>query len=386
MSQGMSEPDWAPLTGFRVAVTSARRAEELSALLRKRGATVTSAAAIEMVPLPDDDDLRANTEALIAAAPDIVIATTGIGFRGWVAAADGWGLATELITSLGKARIVSRGPKATGALRAAGLPEEWSPDSESSRELLHYLVEGGIAGTRIAVQLHGATAEWDPFPEFLDELRAAGADVVPIRVYRWLPTPRDGDFDHLVAGIADGKFDAVSFTSAPAVAAVLMRAADMGIEERVLAALRTNVHAMCVGPVTARPLVRLGVPTSAPERMRLGALARHITDELPLLQSRTMQVAGHLLEIRGSCVLVDGAVKELSPAGMATIRALAKRPGTVVSRTDLLRALPGSGTDTHAVETAVLRLRTALGDKNIVSTVVKRGYRLPVDEPLAFVP
>ena len=48
-----------------------------------------------------------------------------------------------------------------------------------------------------------------------------------------------------------------------------------------------------------------------------------------------------------------------------------------------MRALPGTGTDTHAVETAVLRLRTALGDKNIVSTVVKRGYRLPVDEPLA---
>jgi uroporphyrinogen-III synthase len=82
-------------------------------------------------------------------------------------------------------------------------------------------------------------------------------------------------------------------------------------------------------------------------------------------------------------VLVDGAVKELSPAGMATIRALAHRPGTVVCSADLLRALPGTGTDTHAVETAVLRLRTALGDKSIVSTVVKRGYRLPVDEPLA---
>ena len=38
------------------------------------------------------------------------------------------------------------------------------------------------------------------------------------------------------------------------------------------------------------------------------------------------------------------------------------------------------GTDTHAVETAVLRLRTALGDRQIVSTVVKRGYRLTVDE------
>ncbi|SEH51600.1 uroporphyrinogen-III synthase [Mycolicibacterium rutilum] len=379
----MSAPDWAPLTGFRVAVTSARRADELSALLQRRGATVTSAAAITMVPLPDDDALRSHTEGLIAAPPDIVIATTGIGLRGWIAAADGWGLAGDLITALGKARVVSRGPKATGALRAAGLPEEWSPDSESSRELLHYLVEGGIAGQRIAVQLHGATEEWDPFPEFLDELRAAGADVVPIRVYRWHPAPRNGDFDQLVAGIADGKFDAVSFTSAPAVASMLLRATEMGIENRVLAALRGDVHAMCVGPVTARPLVRLGVPTSAPERMRLGALARHITDELPLLCARTVRVAGHVLEIRGTCVLVDGVVKAVSPAGMATIRALAHRPGAVVSRTDLLRALPGTGTDTHAVETAVLRLRTALGDKNIVSTVVKRGYRLAVEDTLA---
>src|SRR5215218_6727905 len=230
----MSEPDWAPLTGFRVAVTSARRADELGALLKRRGATVTSAAAIAMVPLPDDDELRANTEALIDVPPDIVIATTGIGFRGWVAAADGWGLTHDLLVALGKARIVSRGPKATGALRAAGLPEEWSPESESSREVLQYLLEGGIAGQRIAVQLHGATADWDPFPEFLDELRSAGADVVPIRVYRWHPAPRDGDFDQLVAQIAERKFDAVSFTSAPAVAAILLRARDMGIEGDVL--------------------------------------------------------------------------------------------------------------------------------------------------------
>ena len=65
---------------------------------------------------------------------------------------------------------------------------------------------------------------------------------------------------------------------------------------------------------------------------------------------------------------------------MATIRTLALRPGAVVSRCDLLAALPGSGTDTHAVETAVLRLRTALGDKNIVAPVVKRGYRLALDD------
>jgi uroporphyrinogen-III synthase len=147
----MTEVDWAPLTGYRVAVTSARRSEELCALLRRRGATVTSAAAIAMVPLPDDEELHQFTEELIETPPDIVVATTGIGFRGWVAAADGWGLATELISALSKARIVSRGPKATGALRAGGLPEEWSPESESSREVLRYLLEQGISGQRIGV-------------------------------------------------------------------------------------------------------------------------------------------------------------------------------------------------------------------------------------------
>jgi uroporphyrinogen-III synthase len=65
---------------------------------------------------------------------------------------------------------------------------------------------------------------------------------------------------------------------------------------------------------------------------------------------------------------------------MAILRALADRPGVVVGRRELLRTLPGSGNDPHAVDTAVLRLRKALGDKNIVATVVKRGYRLAIDE------
>ncbi|OBK12397.1 uroporphyrinogen-III synthase [Mycobacterium asiaticum] len=375
----MAQPQSAPLAGYRIAVTSARRAEELIALLRRHGAEIFSAPAISMIALPDDDELHTNTEALIADPPDILVAHTGIGFRGWLAAAEGWGLATELTDALSSARVVSRGPKATGALRAAGLREEWSPESESSHEVLEYLLESGVCGKRIAIQLHGAADGWDPFPEFISTLRSAGAEIVPIRVYRWLPVPLGGEFDQLVTGIARRQFDAVSFTSAPAAVAVLERSRELDIEEQVLEALRSGVHAMCVGPVTARPLIRRGVPTSAPERMRLGALARHIAEELPLLGSCSVKVAGHLVEIRGTCVLVDGSVKPVSGSGMSILRALAHRPGDVVGRAELLRVLPGNGDDTHAVDTAVLRLRTALGDKNIVATVVKRGYRLALD-------
>jgi len=369
-----------PLAGYRVAVTSARRSDELCALLRRHGATVASAAAITMLALHDDDELRCNTEALIARPPDILIATTGVGFRGWLTAADGWQLGSQLTAALSGARIVARGAKVTGALRAGGLPEEWSPKTESSREVVNYLRQSGIAGCRIAVQLHGTTEDWDPFPEFLDELRAAGAEVVPIRVYRWKPAPAGGEFDQLIKQVAQRQFDAVSFTSAPAVAATLMRARDLGISDQLLTALRADVRAMCVGPVTAQPLARLGVPTSSPQRMRLAALARHIAEELPVLRSRSLQAAGHQVEIHGSSVTVDGMVQSLSPAAMAILRALAHRPGVVVARRELLRTLPGSASDPHAVDTAVLRLRKALGDSKIIATVVKRGYRLAVDE------
>jgi uroporphyrinogen-III synthase len=376
----MSQPGRGPLTGYRVAVTSACRVDELCALLRRHGATVCAAPAIALVDLLDDDELRRHTEALIAHPPDILIATTAIGFRGWIAAADGWGLANDLLAALSGARILARGPKARGALRAGGLPELWSPESESSREVVDYLLESGVAGLRIAVQLHGTTDNWDPVPELLDELRAAGAGVVPIRVYRWRTAPPGGEFDQLVNQIAHQQFDAVSFTSAPAVVATLTRAAELGVSDQLLGALRSDVRAMCVGPVTAMPLARLGIPTSSPQRMRLGALARHIVDELPLLGARTVHAAGHRIDIRASCVLVDGVVRPLSPTEMATLRALAQHPGTVVARDELLRVLPGNSSSTHAVETAVLRLRAALGDKDIVTTVVKRGYRLAVDE------
>lgn len=96
--------------------------------------------------------------------------------------------------------------------------------------------------------------------------------------------------------------------------------------------------------------------------------------------STAVRAAGHLIEIEDSRVLVDGMVKPVSPAGLATLRVLAHRPGLVVARDALLQALPGHGSSKHAVDSAVLRLRTALGDSQIVATVIKRGYRLAVDE------
>lgn len=103
--------------------------------------------------------------------------------------------------------------------------------------------------------------------------------------------------------------------------------------------------------------------------------------DLAQLPGRTVYAAGHRIEIYGDVVLVDGIAKTLTPAPAAALRALAEYPGGVVARDELRKALPGNTTSAHAVEMVVQRLRVALGDKEIVATVVKRGYRLSVDEP-----
>ena len=388
MIEGMARPadDLAPLTGYTVGVTAARRADEIGGLLERRGATVIHAPALRIVPLADDTDLRKATLELIGTPPDTVVATTGIGFRGWMEAAEGWGEAERLRAALGQATLLARGPKATGAIRAAGLRESWSPASESSAEVLQRLLsEGSLAGRRIAVQLHG-----EPLRDFTDALRHAGATVITVPVYRWMAPVDVGPLDRLIEAIVAGTVDVVTFTSALAATGLLRRAAESGIEDELLAAVRGPVAsgpvasgpvaggaviAACVGPVTAGPLLDRGVHATWPDRYRVGALVRHVAEQLSG-RARMLTVAGHSLEVRGTAALVDGRLRPVPPGPMAVLHALARNPGWVVPRADLLAELPGGGADEHAVEAAVARLRSSLGAPRVVQTVVKRGYRL----------
>ncbi|OLT48187.1 uroporphyrinogen-III synthase [Saccharomonospora sp. CUA-673] len=363
--------DVLPLAGYAIGITAARRADELGALLVRKGATVRYGPAIRIVPLADDSELYAATKLLLEQPVDAVVATTGIGFRGWVEAAEGWGMGDELIERLAATNMLTRGPKAKGAVRAAGLSEVYSPASESNAEVLQHLLESGVDGQRIAVQLHG-----EPLPYFVDSLRAAGAEVVEVPVYRWVGPADPAPLDRLIDSVLDGAVDAMPFTSAPAAASMLAMAARTGRHAGLVDALTKRVLVTCVGPITAGPLAAVGIPTTQPQRARIGALARTLADAL-VERSPRLHAAGRDVELRGQAAIVDGELREVAPAPMAVLRALAEQPGKVVSRRELTTALP-SGGEEHAVETAIGRLRTSLGEGRLVQTVVKRGYRLAV--------
>ncbi len=77
------------------------------------------------------------------------------------------GAGEALLERLRGVELLARGPKVKGAVRAAGLTEEWSPSSESMAEVLDRLLEEGVEGRRVALQLHG-----EPLPGFVEALRA----------------------------------------------------------------------------------------------------------------------------------------------------------------------------------------------------------------------
>ena len=266
-----------PLSGYRIGVTAARKVEEQVALLERRGASVVSAPALSLRPhVVDDARLRAATEDVLSQPVDLFIATTGIGMRTWCEAARGWELLEDLLVTLGGAEILARGPKSVGALRRYGMRELWAPESEELDDVVRHLDGRDLRGRRIVVQEHGQSLS-----TVADTLRGRGADVVTVSIYRVVAAEDPGPLLGLVDLIADGALDAVTFTSAPAIAALMDAAGSSGRQDEVVAAFRAGVVASCVGPVTAAAFEVWGVPTTYPPRSRLAAMIRQLEVALP---------------------------------------------------------------------------------------------------------
>ncbi|MCC2032364.1 uroporphyrinogen-III synthase [Microbacterium allomyrinae] len=368
----------AALDGCTIVIAVDRRSSELAAALERHGAQVRHAPALTIVPHIDDDALIEATRELIAQQPEIVVATTGVGFRGWMEAADEAGLLDDLHAALSRAQIVARGPKARGAIQQAGFTADWVAESETSAELGEYLLAEGVARRRVAVQHHGSGADG------LDELFAqAGADVVSLTVYRWGPPPDPAVVCRSVSTTAQGEVDAVLFTSAPGAAEWLAAAAREGVLDDIVdLAASGRVLMAAVGPITAEPLRAVGIAPLIAERGRLGSLVRAVVTHFGGGHAASLPTNAGRLELRSTGVVIDGRHVPLSRTGTDILASLFEAGGGVVSRARLQNALPRSGENTHAVEMAVARLREAIGVPDLIKTVVKRGYRLNVLDPV----
>jgi uroporphyrinogen-III synthase len=336
---------------------------------------------ISTLPLGAETPLRRATEDVIAHPPAVLIANTGLGIRSWFSNADAWGLGRALETALGRTRIYARGPKASGAVHAAGLTVVARARTERLSEVVDVVLAGFQPGERVVLQLDGS---WETVE--LRRLRRAGVEVVALPVYRWTFPEETGPALRLTEAVIAGRVQAVTFTAGPAVRNWLTIAADEGNQAELREALtdgRTVVG--CVGPVCAEAAAAEGLLSPhlvQPDAFRLGPLVRAVTERLA--QRRfTVQLGPVSMVLSGNAVFVGGECISLSDVEARLLATLAGRPNAVLSKEHLLRTVwSGMITDPHTVEVGVARLRRRLGPHgDAIRSVPRRGYALRATEP-----
>jgi uroporphyrinogen-III synthase len=227
---------------------------------------------------------------------------------------------------------------------------------------------------RVAVQLDGEDS--DGLDRRLADL---GFDVVPVPVYRWHLPDDLAPAQRVVQAVADGRVDAVTFTSAHAVANFTAIARSMGALDQVRASCGPErVAVVCVGPVTAARAGRVGLDGRIePTQPRLGAMVARFAAEFDRravdlsLDQVTVRLQGNLVRVGDDDPVV------LTERERSVLEVLSERQGAVISKQALLQRVWQDESDEHAVEVTVGRLRRRLGPAGAsIETVMRRGYRL----------
>ncbi|WP_337006079.1 winged helix-turn-helix domain-containing protein [Microbacterium sp. LB12] len=239
-----------------------------------------------------------------------------------------------------------------------------------------------LAGCRIIVS--GNSAAHDPVSsrgagttvrELAQVLAGAGARVSRIAPQR-LRAPAPAVLRRAVLRTGSGGVDAVVFASS---AASWIAAAE------VLGVLDTHRRRAEAG----RLLLVTSDPADADGLHRAELPARRVADPAELAHavvahyqggSASLPTDAGRLEVRSGGVVVDEHFIPLSRGGSGVIEALFLARGRVLSRAEIGRSLPGRERSGRAVEVAIARLRESLDGRELVQTVVKRGYRLAVTE------
>ncbi len=260
-----------PLSGLRVLALETRRAAEMAQLIRRQGGAPVVVPSMREVPLAAGQDLLAAADRLFSGEVGMAIFLTGVGVRNLneVLAVHRPG---RLVEALRRVRVVARGPKAAAALRKLGVEVHLvAPEPHTWREVLQVLEDPLPA--RVAVQEYGRAN-----PKFYEALRRRGAEVIPLRVYRWELPADTGPLRRAVRELVAGDFDIVLFTTPNQVVNLFRIAGEEGGQEALQGALRALVVAS-IGPSTTEMLEIHGImPDLVPSRPRMGFLLQELAD------------------------------------------------------------------------------------------------------------
>ncbi|MGA2739264.1 MAG: uroporphyrinogen-III synthase [Bryobacteraceae bacterium] len=254
--------------GMQVLSLESRRSAEIAELIRKQGGEPVLAPSMREAPLERHEAAFQFAERLFAGEFDMMILLTGVGTRLLHQALSTRYPPERFPEALRRIAVVARGPKPAAVLRGLDVPVTVAvPEPNTWRELLAAIRDR--PERRIAVQEYGRSN-----PELLDALRQRGAEVTTVRVYQWDLPEDTAPLRDAARRLAAGELQVALFTTSIQIEHLLRVAAEAGIEEAALSALRTMVVAS-IGPTTSEALEEVGVhPDLEPTHPRMGLLVQ----------------------------------------------------------------------------------------------------------------
>ena len=267
--------------GLRVLALESRRAVEIEKLIRTQGGIPFVAPAMREVPLDHNPQALDFAGRLFRGEFDMVILLTGVGARYLNQVIETRWPTGAFADALRRVAVVVRGPKPMAVMREWGVPVAVSvPEPNTWREILIALE--GRKEKHIAVQEFGRQSA-----ELLDALKARGAEVTSVPVYRW-DLPADvGPLREAARRLAAGEVDVLLVTSSVQVEHLIGVAAEMHLEDAVRRAAGHTVIAS-IGPTTSETLAELGLRADyEPSHPRMGLLVNETAQQArQLLQSK----------------------------------------------------------------------------------------------------
>jgi uroporphyrinogen-III synthase len=275
--------------GLRVLSFESRRAKEIAVLIANNGGVPMVAPSTREVPSPPSEDELKFIQGLLKQEFDAIIFMTGVGARALVQAAESVCAREDFFAALGRTRVVVRGPKPSAVMREFNVPVALAvPEPNTWREVVKALDDHPekvpLPGQRIAVQEHG-----EPSPELYAALRERGAEVFPVRVYRW-ELPEDiGPLKDAILSLTQNEVDIVMFTSSVQFVHAARIAAEMGVAEKFFPALNRAVVAS-IGPIASETLRENGVAVDLePSHPKMGFLVKEAAERSAELIRRKTQ-------------------------------------------------------------------------------------------------
>jgi uroporphyrinogen-III synthase len=264
------------MKGKTIAVLESRLGAQLVDLVGKRGGIPLHAPALAEVPDVQPQAIRALISAWNDAPFTAVIFQTGVGTRALFDASDALGLSAEFLRLLAQTRVIVRGPKPTGVLRARAVRIDRSAaDPFTSVEVLKLLDDMELRGTRVLVQSYGERNQ------ALDaSLEQRGATVVEIPTYRWALPEDTHPLEQLLDALQRGEIHATMFTSASQVRNLYEVARALNREAALIEDLNRTMVAS-IGPVCSKALRERGIHvTREASPPKLGPLLTAVEEAL----------------------------------------------------------------------------------------------------------